>query len=71
MCCGFCICFVVKGESDNLFWQYGKQLTALVLGDVEATKQIKGAKSIRVGSGKKNGVLIDIECEKATSGKPE
>jgi hypothetical protein len=51
--------------------QYGKQLTALVLGDIKATKEIKGAKPVRVGSGKKNGILIDIECVKATSGKPE
>jgi hypothetical protein len=49
--------------------QYGKQLTALVLGDVKSTRDIKGAKSVRVGS--KKGVLIDIECDKATSGKPE
>lgn len=49
--------------------KYGKQLTALVLGDVKATKKIKGAKPVRVGS--KKGVLIDIECEKATSGNPE
>lgn len=49
--------------------QYGKQLTALVLGDVKSTRDIKGAKSVRVGS--KKGVLIDIECDKATGGKPE
>lgn len=60
-----------EGVTHSLSPKYGKQLTALVMGDIKATKQIKGAKSVRVGAGKKNGVLIDIECEKATSGKPE
>ncbi|KAJ9105804.1 hypothetical protein QFC19_003372 [Naganishia cerealis] len=56
-----CVLFIPK---------YGRQLTALILsGDIKATRKIKGAKSVQVGT--REGVLVDIECEKATSGKPE
>lgn len=49
---------------------YGRQLAALVLGDIKATRKIKGAKSVQVGS--KEGVLVDIECESvANAGEPE
>ncbi|KAJ9094767.1 hypothetical protein QFC21_005927 [Naganishia friedmannii] len=49
---------------------YGRQLTALVLGDIKATRKIKGAKSVQVGD--KDGVLVYIECESAANaGDPE
>lgn len=41
---------------------YGKQLTALVLGDVSDLQDLERAKVVHVGD--QEGLLVDVECEK-------